>query len=123
MVTTNSDKLNQQLVDYLEAKYSVYDLCDAKRILGWTILQDRKQKTLFVTQPQLAQDLATLLQMTHAKCTPTHYLSGIKTHTERENETNLLPNCQYERAVGMLQYMVDSIQIDLTYVVNALDRH
>lgn len=77
-----------------------------------------------MSQPSLAQSFIDLLRIQDAVSAKTPYLYGISLHSKTETEETLdTQRYPYNRAIGILRYLVDSTRPDLAFIVGVLVRH
>ena len=120
-VTLSNHRLYREMVAALRTKYQVKDLGSPSHLLGWCTKQDPHTKAVHLCQPHLAQAFVSTLSLhrAHPSLTPYCTMSLAPAKTDEAIVNVKL----FQRALGMLRYLVDSTRPDLAVATCILSRH
>lgn len=122
-VATSSYRMYRQLLGHLRLKYCAKDLGRPNFMLGWCFNQDLHTKAIHIAQPHLVDAYVTILDtgQPRLRASTTPYSAGLQLHKATQHEP-VVRRTEYQRAVGILRYLVDSSRPDLAVAVNDLAR-
>jgi len=100
------------------------DNLDLSYILGIQASWDHTKKELYLSQTKYINDILLKFNMASCKLVNIPIESGLKYSKDMmantPNEIQIMKNVPYSSAIGSLQYLVTSTQLDLAYCVNHL---
>eukprot|EP00171_Calliarthron_tuberculosum_P002586 IDg2586t1 len=112
----------RQLLGHLRIKYQVKDLGRPKHMLEWSVHQDKETKAIHIKQPHLAWALVQAVGLQRHRSAPTPYHEKADLRAATTNEP-IIDVERYQRAIGILRYLVDSTRPDLSVTACHLSRH
>jgi hypothetical protein len=93
----------------------------AEHFVGLSITRDRKEKTLFVSQPEYVK---TILRRFHMKdCNPRKIPADPNARLSKSPEKGVDIHVPYREAVGSLMYLMLSSRPDISFAVNQVSQH
>ena len=123
IVTYSHEHMYDEILRVLRSKYRVKDLGHASNVLGWTVVRNREDGHLHISQRRLCTELLAALNMTHITLSQTPYISLKKKTTEAdEQDLEEYLHKFYRKAVGILRYLVNSSRPNLAFVTSNLAR-
>ena len=116
-----------ELKQKLERSFSMKDLGATKKILGMRITQDRKNRTLNLSQSEYIKKVLKIFNMQDAKVVGTPLASHFRMTKEMwpnaQKEVDKMSNIPYSSAVGNLMYAMVCTWPDIAHVVGVVSRY
>ena len=122
----------------LNARFHVTDLNEVSYILGWKVLRNRTERTIFLHQTKYTNDVLQRFHMTsetHPRSTPMKHGKDLSKQTTvlSEDDPDFLKvksilraaeaNMPYRSVVGSLMYLVLGTRPDLAHIVQQLSQY
>ncbi|CAH9139773.1 unnamed protein product [Cuscuta epithymum] len=107
--------------------FDMKDLGDARKILGISIIRDRKKSTLVLNQRSYIDKVLSKFSMSGAKSVnvplASHFVLSKDQSPKTETEMNEMKNVPYSNAIGSVMYLMVSTRPDIAYAVSCLSRY
>ena len=119
LLATKSEK---KVKNRLSAEFEVKDLGDLQYLLGVSVIQNHKEKSVWIGQPTYTLNVLEKFGLKDAKPVTTPVCVGSKL-TKAKEDDELVDESLYQSAVGSLQYLSTMTRPDITFAVSNVAKY
>ena len=122
LLATKSEKKMKDVKNRLSAEFEVKDLGDLQYLLGVSVIQNHKEKSVWIGQPTYTLNVLEKFGLKDAKPVTTPVCVGSKL-TKAKEDDELVDESLYQSAVGSLQYLSTMTRPDITFAVSNVAKY
>lgn len=126
LVADTSMRIVSELKTHLAKEFAMKDLGAAKKILGMTIIRDRKKRELKLSQQDYIKKVLDKFVMADAKsiCVPlaSHFQLSSQLCPKTQEDKEFMDKIPYKSVVGSLMYAMVSTRSDISHAVGLVRR-
>ena len=126
LVFTNDEELKKKLKCYLNSRFKMKNIGEAKFCLGLQITHDRTNGKLFLDQQAYIKDVLKRFNMENSKPVATPMDSNVKLDKsmgpKTPEEMAEMKNVPFKEAVGSLLYAAQATRPDIAFAVNLVSQ-
>lgn len=126
LLFTNDSEMKKKLKTYLNSRFKMKDLGEAKLCLGLRITRDRTKGKIWIDQQQYILDVLNRFNMANCNSVSTPADPGVKLDQamcpSNQEEIQSMQSIPYKEAVGSLTYIAQATRPDISFAVNMVSK-
>ena len=119
LVCSNSNKAISDIINYLAEPFEIRS-SEAKHFVGLSISRNRKEKLLYVSQPDYTEKILQRFQM--SRCNPVSLPATPEAFLNKEENSEKTVKVPFKEVTGSLMYLMLSTRPDIAFAVNQISQ-